>query len=202
MSTSPPGSNRAAVSSAAPPTLLRAEPGTGGDRKPRRDDDPIIHDAEPGAFLFGSWMNVLVAVWESQATDPGVERMAKVIRTVADARPEARSNIHIIMDGAALPEAHTRVKFVELMKQNEGQVACIAVVAGGTGFWASAFRSFVTGLRWLAPRSYDLRIHGTIEEVVRWLPPQHLQRTGVRLDPVRLQRLLVEWIDPRNHGTR
>jgi hypothetical protein len=190
------------VSSGAPPTLLRADPGTGGDRQPRLDDDPIIHDAEPGAFLFGSWKNVVVAIWESQATAPGVERMAKVIRAVAETRPGTRSNIHIIMDGAALPEAHTRAKFVELMKQNDGQVACIAVVAGGTGFWASAFRSFITGLRWLAPRSYDLRLHGTLEEVVRWLPPEHLRRTGVKLDPVRLQRLLAEWTDPKNHGTR
>jgi hypothetical protein len=182
--------------------LLRPQPGAGGDRKPRLDDAPIIHDAEPGAFLFGSWKNVLVAVWESQATDSAVERMAKVIRTVADARPEARSNIHIILDGAALPEAPTRAKFVELMKQNDGQVACIAVVAGGAGFWASAFRSFITGLRWLAPRSYDLRLQGTIEQVVRWLPSEHLRRTGVKLDPVRLQRLLIEWTDPKNHGTR
>jgi hypothetical protein len=88
------------------------------------------------------------------------------------------------------------------MKQNAEQVACIAVVAGGTGFWASAFRSFVTGLRWLAPRSFEIRLHGTIEEVARWLPAEHLKLTGVKLDPMRLQRLLAEWTDPKNHAAR
>src|SRR5262245_29623069 len=115
------------------------------------EDEPIVHDAESGAFLFGSWRNVVIAVWESQATEAGVERLAKVVEVVARTHPE-RSNIHFIATDAALPDADVRAKFVALMKQNAAHLAHVVVVYGGSGFWASAFRSFVTGMRWVAPK--------------------------------------------------
>ena len=156
------------------------------------DDDPIVHDAEPGAFLFGSWKNVVIAVWESQATASAVERLAKVVEIVAKTHPE-RSNIHFIANGAALPEADVRAKFVALMKQNAAHLAHVVVVYGGSGFWASAFRSFVTGMRWVAPKSVDVQLVATIEEAARKLPPVHFERTRVELDPRRLLKVLEEW---------
>jgi len=159
-----------------------------------------VLDSEPGAFLFGSWKNVFVAVWECQATMPAVDRMIRASTSLNAAHPTGRSNIHIIAHGAGLPTPEVRAHFVDLMKKHAEQLACVAVVVGGTGFWTSALRSFVTGLRWLAPRSFDFRMSTTIEEVVKCLPAEHQKRTGVEVDGRRLVQVLDGWAAPRRQS--
>jgi len=165
-----------------------------------RLDEPVVLDTEPGAFIFGSWKNVFVGVWESQATLPAVERMVRATNVLNDLHPDGRSTIHIVAHGAGLPTADVRAHFVGALKNNAGKLACVAVVVGGTGFWTSALRSFVTGLRWLAPRSFDFRMSTTIEDVAKWLPAEHGKRTGVDLDPRRLVQVLDGWAAPRRRS--
>jgi hypothetical protein len=176
-------------------------PDAAGDAARRaRADEAIVLDAEPGAFLFGYWKNVFVGVWESQATMPAVERMVRAINILNDQTPTGRSTIHIVADGASLPNADVRAHFVEALKTNAAQLACVSVIVGGTGFWTSALRSFVTGLRWLAPRSFAFRMNGSIDEMAKWLPVEHNQRTGIDLDPRRLVQVLEQWARPRRKG--
>jgi hypothetical protein len=40
----------------------------------------------------------------------------------------------------------------------------------------------------------------TIQEVARWLPPEHAKRTGVVLDPRRLVQVIDGWAGPRKQG--
>jgi hypothetical protein len=160
----------------------------------------VVLDTEPGAFIFGSWRNVFVGVWESQATMPAVERMVRATNMLNDLHPAGRSTIHIVSNGAGLPTTDVRAHFVDALKKNAGQLACVAVVVGGTGFWTSALRSFVTGLRWLAPRSFDFRLNATVEEVTRWLPAEHAKRTGVVLEPRRLAQVVDGWAAPRRQS--
>jgi len=162
-----------------------------------RPEEPIVLDTEPGAFLFGSWKNVFVGVWESQATIPAVDRMVRATSVLNDLCPTGRSTIHIVAEGAALPATEVRAHFVGALKKNADNLACVAVVVVGTGFWTSALRSFVTGLRWLAPRSFDFRMNATTEEMARWLPAQHAKRTGVDLDKRRLVEVIDAWAAPR-----
>jgi hypothetical protein len=70
------------------------------------------------------------------------------------------------------------------------ELACVAVVVGGTGFWASAMRNAVIGLRVFASRKFELRLHGTVDEVVTWLPSAHQQQTQVELPASALR----EWL--------
>jgi hypothetical protein len=173
-------------------------PQGGGDIARRlRQAEPVVLETEPGAFLFGAWRNIFVGVWESQATIPAVERMVRATNALSDFTPTGRSTIHIVSNGAALPTADVRAHFVDALKKNAGQLACVAVVVGGTGFWTSALRSFVTGLRWLAPRSFDFRMSSTIEDVAQWLPAEHGKRTGVEIDPRRLVQVIEGWAAPR-----
>lgn len=154
-------------------------------------------DSEPGAFLFGAYKNIFVGVWESQATMEAVERMVKATNTMSELHPTGRSTIHIVAHGAALPTAEVRAHFASTLKAHADQIACVAVVIGGTGFWTSALRSFVTGLRWLAPRSFDFRLCGTTYELSRWLPNEHNKRTGIDIDPKRLVQVLDDWSSAR-----
>jgi hypothetical protein len=159
-----------------------------------------VLDSEPGAFLFGAWKNVFVGVWESQATKPAVDRMVRATDAMNDWCPSGRSTIHLVVDGAGLPTADVRAHFANALKKNAGQLACVAVIIGGTGFWTSALRSFVTGLRWLAPRSFDFRLCATVEELAKWVPAEHAKRTGIEIDPRRLVQVLDGWAAPRKQS--
>ena len=153
-----------------------------------------VHDTEPGQFSIATWRNVLIVRWESAADGSAVERLAKVSTALAAAElATRRSNIHIIADGAGLPTPAARAGFIGLMKQHAGRLACVAIVVGGTGFLASAMRSLMTGMRLLSPRSFNYRLHGSIDEVVKWLPNEHFVKTGVQLDSRRLAQVLAFW---------
>jgi hypothetical protein len=131
-----------------------------------------VEDSEPGRFHMASWRNVLMA-----AANLGTRR----------------SNIHVIGEGVGLPTPAARDGFVELMKEHADRLACVAIVVGGTGFLASAMRSLMTGMRLLAPRSFNYRLHGSIEEVAKWLPTEHLAKTGEEIDGRRLGQVLELW---------
>ncbi len=151
-----------------------------------------ILDSEPEAFLFSAWQNVTIIVWLRQATGADVARLTKVTESVVAAYPQGISNIHLIARGAAIPTPDARDGFVALMKTIERQLACVAVVLEGRGVVASALRNAIVGIRMLAPRTCAFRMHGNVEDVVRWLPEEHRTRTGVALDPAALASALAE----------
>jgi hypothetical protein len=159
-------------------------------------DQLIVFDAEPDCFAFCGYRNVTLSVWWLQATGPAVERMTTFARATMRNHPEGMSNIHIIKEGAQLPDAAGRKGLMELMRYHERDIACAAVVVGGGGFWASALRGAVTGMWLAAATPIDMRLMGTYEEVASWLPSKHQARTGVQLDPAALIDTL-ERVDSR-----
>jgi hypothetical protein len=171
------------------PATASGQSGPDSDRNQRLTGFEVL-DSEPHAFLFGSWKNVLIAVWKGQATAPRVERFRRAIEVMTERTPGYRSNVHVILDGAALPTAEARASLVALMKRNRETLAAVVIVVSGSGFWSSALRSAMTGLRVLAPTSYDFHVAATIDNVVNWLPAVHELSTGVKLDPEELGDVL------------
>ncbi|HEX5659681.1 MAG TPA: hypothetical protein VFX59_20940 [Polyangiales bacterium] len=100
------------------------------------------------------------------------------------------SYVHIIRDQLALPDADARTGFTQLLRKRHAELGCVAIVVGGTGFWASAMRNAVIGLRLLGPRDFEFRLYGTADELVEWLPAAHQRLTGVSIAPVTLRQLL------------
>jgi hypothetical protein len=131
-----------------------------------------------------------MAVWASQINGASVERFTKAVDTMGIRRPGLRSNVHVVTDGAALPTAEARAGLVASMTRHSESLACVCVVFCGSGFWASALRGAVTGMRFLAPRSFDFQLFSTVDEVVRWLPGEHRKVTGVHLDSGELRSAL------------
>lgn len=153
-----------------------------------------IHDIEPGAFYIGSWQGIVMVRWERTADVEAVERLGKVSTALmADPTYPRRSNVHIISETAGVPSAAARAGFVELMKEHADRMACVCIVVEGSGFLASAMRSFLTGMRLLAPRAFQYRLFGTVEDVVAWLPPEHRARAGHDLDARRFAQVLAHW---------
>ncbi|MET0592911.1 MAG: hypothetical protein ABW133_09445, partial [Polyangiaceae bacterium] len=66
----------------------------------------------------------------------------------------------------------------------------VSIVIHGSGFVASAVRSFLTGLRLVAPRSFDFRLHSRTFEVLKWFPAAHENRTGRPIDVAQFGRVL------------
>ena len=156
----------------------------------KRSSELTLLDSEPGAFAFYAWENTTLIVWAAQATGAALERLAVISATMVESCPEGVSNIHIVAHGAPLPTPEARAGFVRLMEQYEAQLACVAVVLEGSGFWAATLRSVITGMRMVSPRTFPMRFHESIEEVPIWLPQEHLKLTGVRLEPARLSGVL------------
>ena len=167
-------------------------------------EDFTIFDSEAGSFVFAAWKNVLIVVWAGQIDGPAVERFTRAVDAMSTRRPGLRSNVHVVTKGTALPTPEARAGLVQSMTRHSRELASVAVVLCGTGFWASALRAAVTGMRFLAPRTFDFQLFGTIDEVIHWLPPEHQKITGVYLDPGALRSALnaaQRRIDSRGEST-
>jgi hypothetical protein len=111
-------------------------------------------------------------------------------RVFARVRVDKLSYVHLVPNRLELPDPAARSALLDLTRDYGARTACVAVVVGGMGFWASAIRGFVTGIRVVAPRSIEFRMHAEIAELVEWFPDEHQRRTGVRLEPSELLRQL------------
>ena len=146
--------------------------------------------AYPGVVTISGWRNVRIVSWVAQAIGPAVEEVHRAMDR-SQSFPQY-SWVHLIRDKLPLPDARARDGFVRMMRDRSSELACVAVVVGGTGFWASAMRNAVIGLRVFAPGKFDLRLHGSIDEVVTWLPNAHQRKTQVELPATALRELLMQ----------
>ena len=145
----------------------------------------------PDVLVISAWKNVGICTWVSAAVGPAVDVLVETMKRIG-APGQRVSWVHIIRDQAGLPDTAARSGFARVMREQHDELGCVAVVVGGTGFWASAMRNAVIGLRVFAPRKFELRLHGAIEEVVEWFPAAHEKVTGIQLSSTALQRFLSE----------
>jgi hypothetical protein len=144
----------------------------------------------PTVYRTWLWRNVIIASWFGHpASAPAVLHLATITEQVLERLGPGRvSYVHLVPSGLALPDAQTRAAFLEITHKHAANTACVAVVIAGSGFWASAMRSFVTGFRMLAPRLFALRISAAVPELLPWFPEEHARFTGVQLDGDELVR--------------
>jgi hypothetical protein len=142
-------------------------------------------------YLFGAFRNVFIAIWTVQSTALTAEQLGARLGPFALAHPEGGSFIQIIAKSPPLPTPEAREKLIHHMRTYSGQLACIGTVLEGTGFWASALRSFLVGLRIVVPRTFEMQTYASIAPLAAWLPPLHLQRTGVSVTAAEIQTVLT-----------
>ena len=95
---------------------------------------------------------------------------------------EKVSYVHLVRNKLKLPDGETRASLLESTRRFENRIVLSGVVVHEGGFWASAVRSFVTGIAVLGPRELDLRIFGGVQQLIPWFTTEHAKRTGVRID--------------------
>lgn len=139
-------------------------------------------DSLPGVVTIYGYKNVNLIVWDGPANVEAVEVLGRVTARRRRTHPEGLSAVHVVRTQITMPDAEVREAIVKLMKQVEGVVGAIAFVVGGGGFWASSLRSLITGMKMLSRSSFELRLHGGLDEAAAWLPAAHMKRTGVQLE--------------------
>lgn len=150
----------------------------------------LTRELDPGRFRFSVWRNVTMTIWTAQATWEAGERILRLSRQLNQELPHGRSQIMFICDGAPAPDQATSEMLTEIYNPKLSRIVCIAAVLEGTGFWASGIRSRITNMRIAGGNAMAVRTQESIDEVVTWLPREHEQRTGVKLDPNELNAVM------------
>jgi hypothetical protein len=150
----------------------------------------IVHDV-PGCVM-ALWRNVLIVIWGSAGTVALAEELRQASTTIVKAHPEGFSSLHFIVNGAGLPDSTARDELKKVAEQFAKQVACLGTVIDGKGFWASAIRSFFTGLVLFSRQPYKTHYAATIRDLAEWVVAPHAARTGVHLKSEDLARALSE----------
>jgi predicted nucleic acid-binding Zn ribbon protein len=150
----------------------------------------LLLASKKGEYGFYRWHNVAINVWASQPTSSAIQVMSELTERSLTECPGGIASIHWLDEGVALPTAEVRVALSELARRYETQVLCVGVMLQGSGFWASATRSALTGIMLLAPRTFFLRFFSEASELVAYIVRELAQRKGAVTDAERLTAVL------------
>ena len=154
-----------------------------------------VLDSEPGAFSISVWSNVTIVCWPVPAYEEAVWRVANATTALLAKGLPSFSNIHIVTESAGVPSETAREGLVRMADRYASSLACIGVALLGSGFWASARASAVTGMRMQSPKSAAFKVETSLEAIADWLPPIHHERTGVLLRPAPLRAAMAEALE-------
>jgi hypothetical protein len=147
----------------------------------------------PAYFRIGLLGNVVVVSWRGPIDVAAVAQFGQVAHDLKErAGPVRHSYIHLMTERVQLPDSSARNEVGKLLPSLTEHVGVVVVVLDGSGFWVSALRGFVTGVRVLAPRNFDIRAESSLENMLSWFPAEHLKRTGVNISREQLDQLVLE----------
>ncbi|HEY4016904.1 MAG TPA: hypothetical protein VGM06_26405 [Polyangiaceae bacterium] len=159
-------------------------PGPADGPEAEATEDTEILDREPGKFCFARWKNVVMQAWAAQADAADLARLRQTLTRGGGFG--IRSSITIVADRLPPPTEAARLAFIELVNNGAKEIVCLAIIVHGTGFASSALRSSITSIRIATGRAFEMTVLASVDELGPWLPPRHVERTGVEIDAVRL----------------
>lgn len=155
-----------------------------------------ILDEDPGHYSIRQWRNVAIVIWESQATLAQTRRLGRASKALTRRHDGKRSTLHFIADGAELPEAEVRKELAQLSRESAGIITCYGIVFSGSAFRVSAIRSMITGMALITSRAYGLKALDSMDQLLGWMPREHEQRTGVKIEADELGRVVRAALPP------
>lgn len=159
-----------------------------------QDDDAsqlFLLASAAGDYAFYRWHNIAINVWRSHPTGQSVDVLARLTADSFRKYPEGLSSVHWIDEGAGLPTAEARTGLSDIAARYERHLLCVGVLLRGSGFWASAVRSALTGIVLLTPKRFPLRFFADVTPLASFVAHEHLQRTGHRIGAERIH----DWIE-------
>jgi hypothetical protein len=154
-----------------------------------RERPEVVHDSH--GLVMATWKNVALHVWTTRATPAIVDTLDDLSELFISAHPEGVSAVHLIAANTALPDADVRERLRQVTNRHAKHLACVCHIVEGSGFWASALHSFLTGLHLLARGPFKLHICADIPAAARWVPAPHMRKTNVSLDSAELEEVLT-----------
>jgi hypothetical protein len=146
--------------------------------------------SEPGRFRIAVWRNVSFLLWSDQATHHAVRKLKRVTQLLIERNARGHSNVSFVLKGVAPPTPEARTAFAQAFDDRRSTLRCMTTITEGDGFWASGMRSAITNMRMESSQELVLRMHNSIEEAAAWLPAEHAERTGVRIEAAELEAAL------------
>ena len=137
----------------------------------------IVHETE--GLAVAHWRNIAIHLWTASPSIAMVTKLDELSPAFVSAHPRGHSSVHIIAQGTPLPQGDVRHALRSLTTKYAKNIACVCHIVEGAGFWASALQSFLTGFHFALREPFELHICATLETAARWLPEQHIRRTGV-----------------------
>jgi len=161
------------------------------DFKRARQTTPLILGHQAGHYAVAAWNDVGMVYWLHAATGPAAGHVHQLLAPVVETNPSGVSFIHVVKNGAGLPDARARQALTTMMTQFAGATVLVGVVLMGAGFWASAIQSALTGMRLMAPpRKWGMRFASRPADLSNWVSETHLKRTGNALVPAAIERAI------------
>jgi hypothetical protein len=145
---------------------------------------------ETSGCVMGHWKNVTLVVWGAQATVPLIAELTKLSEKVFEQYRMA-SAVHLAVNHARPPASDARAALEELTARYQNQLACAAILIEGSGFWASAIRSVLTGLEGVRRAPFKTQTFGRIDELARWLSRTHSAKTAETLEAADVEAAIV-----------
>lgn len=105
------------------------------------------------ACTIATWDRVLISIWRDNVEETLMKQAVGELKTLRELHPEGVASFAVLDRGLSLPSASVRRSLPAIVKASENLLTCRAVVLEGQGFWASAFRSLITGISYMAGRS-------------------------------------------------
>lgn len=135
--------------------------------------------------------DISIVVWATQATLELATQFAQLTDQLAREHPRL-STVHILTPTSTVPNAEARTIINGLIVQYTPRLVGCAALLEGSGFWASAMRSFLTGLQLFQRNGFTTKICSDQDEVAAWLAPLHSRATGVPLSTLELQQAMLQ----------
>lgn len=152
----------------------------GGLAQPQPLSTPNLEHlaGEVGIVEIYRYGHLVLFVWLDQATPGAVQRLKAAGRRVSAMGLRTVGLVHSLTPDRPMPDPDTRRQLVQATTETFPPVAYSAYVLNGSGFWASAIRATLNGMRLLIRRKVDMRLDAHPEDTAAWLPAVHRSRTG------------------------
>ncbi|MEX1365740.1 MAG: hypothetical protein AB1Z98_21615 [Nannocystaceae bacterium] len=136
------------------------------------DGAQLVMDLED--VVVCQWGNVLLRVGTRTPQEEHIELLHETFERMLDTYPRV-GLLAYLPDGAPLPDGAARLRAVSMLRSLGPRLGGMVVVAQGTGFWASAARSVITGLTLMARVAFPVKVTSSAADGCEWL--------GARFEP-------------------
>jgi hypothetical protein len=132
-------------------------------------DTALVVRAGDAAVRIGSFGPVHIVIYVDTPTLDGLRLSHRQHLSLMAERSEPTSLLSVISAGLPLPPSSVRKLGAQLLAEVQSRISCMATVVEGSGFWASAIRSVLTGIQLVVRSPKPNRAFATIDDAAAYI---------------------------------